>query len=110
MQICLCVFAQVARDTLRLKGRKIKEASVFITSPALLEDIEVCMCILCSIIVCACAMSLFCVCPYVYAVCVYVCCVCTLFVCMCVMCRVCCVIVCKCEPEFNGLFLLRIFG
>eukprot|EP00983_Pelagomonas_calceolata_P022588 711001-Pelagomonas_calceolata.AAC.2 len=32
---------QVARDGLRLKGRKIKEASVFITNPALLEDIEV---------------------------------------------------------------------
>jgi len=32
---------QVARDTLRLKGRKIKEASVFITNPSLLEDIEV---------------------------------------------------------------------
>uniref|UniRef100_A0A7S3R505 CCDC113/CCDC96 coiled-coil domain-containing protein n=1 Tax=Dunaliella tertiolecta TaxID=3047 RepID=A0A7S3R505_DUNTE len=33
--------AKVARDGLRLKGRKIKEASVFITNPALLEDIEV---------------------------------------------------------------------
>lgn len=33
--------AKAARDTLRQKGRRIKETSVFITTPALLEDIEV---------------------------------------------------------------------
>jgi len=33
--------AKAARDTLRQKGRRIKETSVFITNPALLEDIEI---------------------------------------------------------------------
>lgn len=33
--------AKAARDTLRQNGRRIKETSVFITTPALLEDIEV---------------------------------------------------------------------
>ncbi len=33
--------AKATRDTLRQNGRRIKESSVFITNPALLDDIEV---------------------------------------------------------------------
>jgi hypothetical protein len=33
--------AKATRDTLRQKGRRIKESSVFITNPSLLDDIEV---------------------------------------------------------------------
>lgn len=33
--------SKAARDTLRLKGRKIQETSVYITNPNLLDDIEV---------------------------------------------------------------------
>jgi hypothetical protein len=33
--------AKATRDTLRQKGRRIKESSVFITNPLLLDDIEV---------------------------------------------------------------------
>ena len=32
---------KAARDAFRLKGRKIKQASVYITNPGLLDDIEV---------------------------------------------------------------------